>query len=215
MQDYSLALQRRRELRTNTPYEMDVLLQLTDAHPELLRYAAALGSQKVDAIEQELGTLEKLLRDQARHMLVALFFDGYNTRRAVRDGEIALAAQDQLSLDSLDDMMRDVKDYDPILKKHYKGGTMLPQMRRLRREHPELDAYLHESAKIYSDPLFESLKMPVELSEHEEAVRKVRAHYAVVSFIGFIIRQELEKEIYKPPYGLPPPAMPPGPPPPK
>jgi hypothetical protein len=193
---------------------MDVLLQETAVHPELLRYAAALGSQKADALEEELGPLEKILRDKTRHMLIALFFDGYNTRRAIRDEEIALAAKDQLSLDSLDDMMRDIKDYDPVLKRHYKGSTMLPQMRRLRREHPELDLYIHESARLYSDPLLEALQIPPGLSEHEEVVRKVRAHYAVTGFIGYIIRMELEKEIYRPP-GLPPPAQPPGLPPPK
>lgn len=201
MKDYTPVLDRRRKLREDTSYEIEVLKQQAEDHPELYRYAAALADKKFESIDEAF-EIDDTTREQGQSLLVALFFDGYNTRRAVADTAIVMGAKDAVSMATLDELLLDIPDYTRFLKKHTDLRTLIPQLRTLKNSHPELIEYGRESASLYYSPLVEQLGLDPGRPDDKPLLKKLEAPYLATFCAGFLVRQELEKEIKK--SGTPP-----------
>ena len=184
------ALDRRRKLRTNVVHEEDELAFQIKNHQELLRYAAVHAKRCFGLIQNSTGKLEKDEADLVCNNLINLFFDGYLTRKAVANEAIQKRHGDPYSFSALEEMLRDTKTYEPVLRKYMDSGTLKDSLQVLKKRHPEVVEYVHESAALTMDAVHQTLDMTSRLDD--TALTYIANQYKVMTYLGYLVRQEIE-----------------------
>jgi hypothetical protein len=199
MRDYTPILDRRRKLRQQRDRETDTLLDQANAHPELFKYVTRLTDAELKSLERQLGSFDAGFKKEAQDALFLLFFDGYNTRRAINDAEIAGQSKDPFAMSALEEMVKDVPSYDPVLKRNLDLTVLVPMVRSLRREHPELEQYARDGAEEKYAPLLSELGIDADEPKDKPQLGALSATFAASLFAGYIIRYHIEQMIYAKP----------------